>query len=253
MDMMPFLLVGGIFLVIGFLISTMINALRSPTGERAEEEQVPEPFPEGLNEVFRLWQREDSGALVPEVKGTRVPSPDKITVSQHTELAAVVIKLYRWLEAARFPMPSLEEEPEAEISGSGANSSPGLKGKPVQGVGLALEEPFANSLPKASPNLNPLAPFLQRRSREAAKPVDPKEESMVAQIDEFLQAKVKGSGLAERGLRLIELPGKGMVILLDGHQFEGIEAVEDDEVRGLIQSAVAEWEKRMLGETPPPL
>jgi hypothetical protein len=253
MDLMPMLLVGGIFLVIGFLISTLFNAMRSPTENRTLGEEVPKPFPEGLTEVMRLWQKENTGEYVPELKGKRVPSPEKITVAQHTQLASILVQLYRWLEGARFPMPALEgtEKAVPPASQPPENESGRAAEKAPEHV-LMLEESFASSLPKPAPNLNPFAPFLQRRPREALKVVDPKEESMVAQIDEILQAKIKGSDFKERGLRLIELPGKAMVILVDGHQFEGVEAVEDEQVRAVIKSAVADWETRMLGEEPPP-
>jgi len=69
--------------------------------------------------------------------------------------------------------------------------------------------------------------------------------SIAAQIDEILQEMVENSPLAPRGIRLMELPGKGMVVMVGLDQYEGVEAVPDEDIRQLIRAAVAEWERRV--------
>jgi hypothetical protein len=39
-----------------------------------------------------------------------------------------------------------------------------------------------------------------------------------------------------------------MVVMVGLNQYDGVEAVPDEEIRNLIRSAVAEWEERASGE-----
>ena len=44
--------------------------------------------------------------------------------------------------------------------------------------------------------------------------------SIAAQIDEILQEKIEGSDMAQRGVRLLELPNKGMVVMVGLDQYQ---------------------------------
>jgi hypothetical protein len=68
--------------------------------------------------------------------------------------------------------------------------------------------------------------------------------SIPAQIDEILQGKLAGTPLEKRSIHLTESTSGGVVVQVGLDQYPGIDAVPDEEVRNLIRSAVAEWEKR---------
>ncbi len=68
--------------------------------------------------------------------------------------------------------------------------------------------------------------------------------SITAQIDDVLQDMLDESAHENQAIRLIEDPGKGVVVMVGLDQYEGVEAVPDPEIRSLIRSAVAEWESR---------
>ena len=74
---------------------------------------------------------------------------------------------------------------------------------------------------------------------------EPPPRSIAAQIDEILQEMLVNSPLASRGIRLLELPNKGMVVMVGLNQYEGVEAVPEEEIRQVIRAAVAEWEQRV--------
>jgi hypothetical protein len=76
-----------------------------------------------------------------------------------------------------------------------------------------------------------------------ARPVSRGPQSIAAQIDEILQSKLADSPLAERGIRLMELPTKGLVVMVGLQQYEDVDSVPDAEVRALIRQSVEEWEK----------
>jgi hypothetical protein len=75
--------------------------------------------------------------------------------------------------------------------------------------------------------------------------VEPK--SIAAQVDEILQEKLERSVLSNRYISIEELPGRGMVVIVDGEQYEGVSDVPDPAVRELLRQCVAEWEKRASG------
>jgi len=94
------------------------------------------------------------------------------------------------------------------------------------------------------PNANPIDFFARALTADVPKAnAEPK--SIAGQIDEILQEKLTESPLANRAIRLMELPGKGMVVMVGLNQYDGVEAVPDAEVRAMIRSAVAEWERRV--------
>lgn len=68
------------------------------------------------------------------------------------------------------------------------------------------------------------------------------QQSIAAQIDEILQRKLAGTPLAERGIKIVELPNQGMVVLVGLEKFTDLTQVPEEEVRSVIAQAVAEWE-----------
>ena len=68
--------------------------------------------------------------------------------------------------------------------------------------------------------------------------------SMVQQIDEILQLKLANSPLANKGIRLQEAPGGGVIVMVGLNKYEGVSDVPDPVVKAILQAAVAEWEKK---------
>jgi hypothetical protein len=65
--------------------------------------------------------------------------------------------------------------------------------------------------------------------------------SIAAQVNEILQKKLKDTPLESRGIGLFELPGQEMVVMIGLDKYESVNAVPDDEIRAVLQSAVNEW------------
>jgi hypothetical protein len=65
--------------------------------------------------------------------------------------------------------------------------------------------------------------------------------SIAVQVNTILQKKLKGTPLESRGICLMELPGQEMVVMIGMDKYDSVNAVPDDEIRGVIQSAVNEW------------
>jgi len=83
----------------------------------------------------------------------------------------------------------------------------------------------------------PRQPKIERETEA----VEPKPKSMIEQINAILQEKIDSSGRSHLGVRLLESPS-GAARVLIGVQSYDLADVPDEEVRGLIQEAVAIWE-----------
>ena len=68
------------------------------------------------------------------------------------------------------------------------------------------------------------------------------EESIVNQIDDILQKNIAGTPLAQREVRMIESPTKGVLVKVGPLYFDEVDTVTDPEVKAAVQAAVAEWE-----------
>ncbi len=83
----------------------------------------------------------------------------------------------------------------------------------------------------------PSHPMVEREPE----PVEPKPTSMIEQINVILQEKIESSGRSHLGIRLLESPS-GAARVLIGVQSYDLADVPDENVRQLIQEAVAIWE-----------
>lgn len=98
-----------------------------------------------------------------------------------------------------------------------------------------------------APNMN-IVNVMARAIQPKKNNLQESPKSITAQIDEILQDMLNDSARGNQAIRLIDDPGRGVIIMVGLDQFEGVEAVPDPEIRSLIRSAVAEWESRSLIE-----
>ncbi len=94
------------------------------------------------------------------------------------------------------------------------------------------------------PSMNPVEVFT-RALQPQVQPKHPFTRSIAEQVDEILQEMLETSPLHSKAIRLLELPQRGMVVMIGLDQYQGVDAVPDEEVRSIIRAAVAEWERRV--------
>ena len=68
--------------------------------------------------------------------------------------------------------------------------------------------------------------------------------SLVGQIDAILQANIIGTPLETRGIRLVESPEGGALVVVGPNRYPGVSDVPDPEVQAAIRKATAEWEQK---------
>jgi hypothetical protein len=207
----------------GVAIGILIASLRTekPVGSSQPKSRG------NLIETARIMQDRKTGSPLLEVNGKTIQDPSDLSPNQRQQLTAQVQTLLNWLKPSQVDMPGLPAE--APIPPGAAQTT---SAAPVV-------------LPETPPVVTKMGPIdlLARSISPEARPVTRGPQSIVAQIDEILQSKLADSPLAERGIRLMEMPTKGLVVMVGLQQYEEVDAVPDPEIRALIRQSVDEWEK----------
>jgi hypothetical protein len=152
-------------------------------------------------------------------------------------------------------------QPQLEMDGQPANASqltpdqrkrlielmlilrPWVEGKPVQKQTISPQptpRPMTASLAPAPP-----PPAAKQAAPKGAAPVpEPALTSMVSQIDAILQARLIGTPLEDKGIRLVESIGGDALVFVGDKSYPGVGDVPDPAVQAAIRAATAEWERR---------
>ena len=230
MDWIDIGLVAIICLAIGFIAASLFNNLRNA---EAPPPQLEQPEGDDRVEVLRLLRGPDGGALQLEMGGQPLTSAASLDADQHARISLAVVDLYSWLEKANHPAPKLEKQP-------------------VPNKATALEpRRRATNKPVKPPSLNVFKALKRTAQSEMTEKIEVAPLSLAAEIDEILQEKLEGSPLAEKGIRLMNLPNQGMFIMLGLEKYPDIDSVPDEEIKAVLREAVADWEARTEGEGRP--
>ena len=218
MDLTGVILLTGIGLVVGFLVAALIFSLKKePAPAGKPKEQV---MSDAQNKV-RLWREGRDKRLVVEMNGVSYHQGGKLPAEQKQVVDDLVIELQAWLG-------------KAAVASTVITQSTAILPTKEQAV-----------INKEGTSLNPLKIFGEAIRSKPSSKADEHAESIVAQIDQILQAKIEGTDLEERGIRLIEGTDQGMLIEIGLNKYTEIDAVPDEQVRQLIRISVADWERNL--------
>jgi hypothetical protein len=208
---------------VGVAIGVFISSLRT---EKPVDSAQPKSR-ENLIQTATILQDRKTGNLFLEVNGVTVRDPSDFSASQRQQLTTQIQTLLTWLKPSQVGTAGSQIEAPLPLSTSQTSS----------------EAPV--TLPEITPAVTKMGPIdlFARSISPDARPVSRGPQSIAAQIDEILQSKLADSPLAERGIRLMELPTKGLVVMVGLQQYEDVDSVPDAEVRALIRQSVEEWEK----------
>jgi hypothetical protein len=154
------------------------------------------------------------GQLRLKMDGQRMDT-SALDAEQRKRLIAILTQMRPWLEAPKGETPPATHQP-APVSKPGPASSPA---------------PDTGERPTAPP------PPAEDDDEPAPVP-----DSIVAQIDLVLQARLAGTPLAAKGIRLQESPEGGVLVWVGIGKYEGIDDVPDEEIKAALRAAIAEWE-----------
>ncbi len=218
--------------ILGILDSRVTTALR-----KKSEEPLP-PVEPAEGDIARSGERavlklsvDDNQEWRIDLDGIRLDVPDAISAEQRQRLVNTLVQMRPWLDAKPAagstimptPPPAVSIPAVERLSAKSADSHP------------ATPAPFKINLMKG---INSMV------SKEVKSPSDLKPPSIVAMIDDVLQAKLSGTHLQERGIKLEDGLLGEVIVCVGSQRYVGVVSVPDPEIREMIQSAISDWEKR---------
>jgi hypothetical protein len=223
MELFPLLLIALVCVAVGVVVGVVVANL---TSSKTPVAQATDPE---LEQAAGLWREKSTGGLLVEMDGQKYHSVNEMSDDRRQHLVKTVTELKVW---SGFVEPT--------SAGIVISTPPAEKPETGQAVSQPPAQP-AGSIKR--PSLNPVEVFTRALRADAPKPGSPPM-SIAGQIDEILQGKLEDSPLKGRAVRLMELPGKGMVVMVGLDQYDSLSAVPDPEIRSLLQACVEEWEGR---------
>lgn len=267
MELAKILLLALVCVGIGYILKSLLDALiggdrsgvnDSPSSPAEGEKPVaPPPLAEAVQPPAApvhgvLVRRDAAEAAVIEMDGQPLASAKSLTEAQRSRLCQAADDLNAWLgrPAVLPPAPAPVAAPPPETAPALAvnqahpaplpppppSSSPSLIPAPLPGTDVPQKPPRIG--------LNPVNILANALKADAPK-LPERSLSLVAQVNDILQEKIRGTTLMQRGLMLTESLDHGMLVIIGMEKYDGIDAVPDDEIRTLIRQCVAEWSSRM--------
>jgi len=244
------LLIAFLCAVMGFVAGVLVTLLWQ---ERGRNKQAPGELPEGLvkgqhEPIVRLWRDKKSGKLLTELEGDVYTENKAINKPLRKELKTTAMQWAAWLiegeEKAAPPAqaPQVQAPPPAPIpvaTPAPIIPPPALAVGPLpQPVSVA---PIAPSIIVTPVSAQAPVPQGDKKAAEAP-PEAPK--TMLEEIDEIIQEMTEGTSLESQKVRLTADTRSNVVVWAGSKHFEGVDAVDDPEVKAVIRKAVTTWEKR---------
>jgi len=178
------------------------------------------PSAPGKGELLRAGH-DESGKLWLEMDAARFENQEPMPPEQRRRLVNLVLELRPWLDASQVAAPR----------------------PPVQTPAAVPVPPLQKTVEPVRPTLvNAFTALTGKASKDETVKVEPK--SIVAQIDDVLQAILVNTVFKDQDIHLLEGAGGVVLVQVGGNKYDGIDAVPNPEVKGLIRQAVAAWEKR---------
>lgn len=208
---------------IGFALGLFVTSLRGEQGDRSEPTISPQ---DNYEEVGRFWQ-DERGELLVEMDGKVISSPADLNTQQRQRLSKSMKQLWLWGSG----QPASTERKETQATQSMDVVSPPKFTEPDE------------SLKSDGRRINPLNIFANALRADIPE-IPEQSPSIAAQIDEIMQEMLAGTDFEQRGIRLMDLPDQGVVVMVGLDKYPDIDSVPDEDIRKVINAAVKEWEKR---------
>jgi len=229
-----------------------------------KEETKPQPAPSSIPESPSVPSDETpildvslgmDGNLRLKLDGER-RNTSALDSEDRKRLIAVLTQIRPWLEA---PKPAASASPASTpprpvASQKGAQPPQGTSTPKVTPPSKSSTPSLSDRMAQVAGMVPPPKPKPATQSTPAAKPATPTPEeendkpigtqSIVMQIDSILQARLTGTALDDRGIRLQESSQGGVLVWVGIEKFEGVDEVTDPEIKAVIRAAITEWENK---------
>jgi len=159
-----------------------------------------------------------------ELDGQRIDT-SQMQPPQRRRLIDLMVVMRPWIEAG----PVARQQP----------ATPAVQPAPVATPPAPARATGPLSMPAPARATGPLSMPTPAPAEVPSAPT-----TMVGQIDAILQAKLIGTPLASRGIRLVESMQGGAMVVVGLQRYPGVGDVPDPEVQSVIRAAIAEWENK---------
>ncbi len=259
----PLVIIGFISLVVGAIVGFLVAGLRTASRSAKPKRN------RDLIEVMRIWHDRRSKELSMEIGGKIYKKVTDLSEKSRRGFVALLNEMQSWSG-----LPDIERrlgdvtsrtlavtgQPPPKTTPVGSDSSvqaapptttitlseKQLVEKEVENQSLVLNQeiPTVNLTLGETTETRPRK-FIFGKPKELSKEIPKELKSIAVQVDEILQEKLADSPQITQAIRLLELPGKGVAVMVNNTQYEGVGEVPDPDVRQIIQASVAEWERRL--------
>ncbi|GAB4473792.1 MAG: hypothetical protein Kow0088_09320 [Anaerolineales bacterium] len=229
----------AVAVLIGFLLATVLG------GKSAE----PPPLArqEGLDQRISFYTDRQMRRFILQIEGKTIEAPHRLQDKERRQLLLLDQALRKWLNLE--PVATVNLSEENQENRNEGNSAAAAKSQNVS----EGQKPVSSPKPQTLSSPFPETPFKKGVSDWLAEALQPRSsvneppQSIAMQVNEILQRKLQERGWSGRGIRLMELPQKGMVVLIGLEQYATVDEVPDLEIQAIIHAAVREWEIKMYG------
>ncbi len=241
-----FVLIGAVVLgyVIGLIDSRITAKIRQPKPQQPEIQIV-----EKVVEVERVVEAPvvlsvnlDGNRPVVKLDGQDIQYYD-VGHDQRKRLIEILTFIRPWIDARVAPPRPAVPPPTAAPAQPAPN--PEAQRTTLQGrlaAHPAQEPPPEPLKPKIEPvsmNIVTSARYMmQNRGKEETRLL-----SIVEQIDAVVQKRLPLSPFAEMEISLKDAPNGGVLVIINGQKYQGVDNVPDPEIRAFIRDCIQRWEK----------
>jgi hypothetical protein len=216
MDILTTIIVAIFFFIMGAAVIGLIWYLQGVSRGLKGNSKNAAPADPNLSELARLMRHLQTQDLIVEMDGKVYKTVHELSQTLQHRLSFTSNVLAQWL-AQPAPEPQPVPEPTAELP------APLAEG--------ASAEPFP-----VPAEAEPVIPPVGYTPVFTPEPVE--------EINDILQAQLVGTALEPRGIKLSDAPDHGVMVTVDGKQYQGVMDVPDEDVRSAIRTAVLEWETK---------
>lgn len=177
--------------------------------------------------------------------GFQLLDPAAMSTEQRQKLVNVIVQIRPWLDGKPVQVaPVAPVAPVAAVvpvvAAAPGNVQPAVVPQPIaRPVNPAQTAPIPEDL-----RISPVKGIASMVTKDIKAVSEKKPVTIVGMIDEVLQARLAGSHLKNRGIKLEDGAMGGVIVCVGSERFEGVGNVPDPEIRDFIKAAIAEWEKR---------
>jgi hypothetical protein len=186
------------------------------------ESQESDPEESSKFSMLSVWREPENDELNIEFDHKKYRKNWNLNAKQRDEIHRIILELGNWLE----PVRSAKKETADTI--------------------LPDEFPISQEMPDSNKprlSLDPVSMLVNALQADVPKSQLPTK-SIVTQIDDILQEKLKNSPLMGEPIRLMEWQDKGMVVMLGLERYDSVDDVPDERIKAVIRSAVKDWEQK---------